>query len=117
VVLGLVHYAQFVQLPGSLFQGHVDWILFNDGDIFQFQGRIVMGELVQGRSKYTDEDRRKAVVEYCVSGVMTKVSDATGIPDTTLCTWKNKSDWWDDLVATVRSEIDEQLQPGLGREY
>jgi hypothetical protein len=40
---------------------------------------------------------------------MTKVSDATGIPDTTLCTWKNKSDWWDDLVATVRSEIDEQI--------
>lgn len=68
-----------------------------------------MGELVQGRSKYTDEDRRRAVVEYCVSGMMTKVSDATGIPDTTLSTWKNKTDWWDELVATVRGEINEHI--------
>ena len=66
-----------------------------------------MGEMVQGRSKYSDKDRRRAVVEYCVSGVMTKVSDATGIPDTTLSLWKNKSDWWDDEVAAVRNETNE----------
>ena len=68
-----------------------------------------MGELVQGRSKYSDEDRRKAVVEYCVSGLMTKVSAVTGIPDTTLSLWKNKSDWWDSEVAAVRSEINEHI--------
>ena len=68
-----------------------------------------MGKLVQGRSKYSDQDRRRAVVEYCVSGVMTKVSDATGIPDTTLSLWKNKSDWWDDEVAAVRNEINERI--------
>jgi len=68
-----------------------------------------MGELVNGRSKYSDEDRRRAVVEYCVSGLMTKVSTVTGIPDTTLATWKNKSDWWEELTATVRSEISERI--------
>ncbi len=68
-----------------------------------------MGELVHGRSKYTDEDRRRAVIEYHVSGLMTKVSDVTGIPETTLATWKNKTDWWDDLVVTVRSEINEVI--------
>ena len=68
-----------------------------------------MGKLVHSRSKYSDEDRRRAVVEYCVSGNMLKVSEVTGIPDTTLATWKNKSPWWDDEVATVRDEISEQI--------
>ena len=68
-----------------------------------------MGELVQGRSKYSDEDRRRAVVEFCTNGVMTRVSDATGIANTTLTHWKNKSDWWDGLVAQVRNEIGEQI--------
>ncbi|MCZ6686989.1 MAG: hypothetical protein O7C69_04730, partial [Gammaproteobacteria bacterium] len=53
----------------------------------------------QPGSKYTDEDRRRAVIEYCVHGVMSKVVKITGIPDTTLAHWKNKSDWWDTLVA------------------
>jgi len=43
-----------------------------------------MSELVKSGSKYSDEDRRKAVVEYCVNGVMSKVSDCTDIPETTL---------------------------------
>ena len=68
-----------------------------------------MSELVKARSKYTDDQRRQAVVEYCVSGLMTKVSDSTGIPETTLATWKNQSDWWDDLVVAVRSEINEVI--------
>ncbi len=70
----------------------------------RLQDQKIMGELVHGRSKYTDEDRRRAVIEYHVSGLMTKVSDVTGIPETTLATWKNQSDWWDDLVVSVRNE-------------
>ncbi len=71
----------------------------------RLQDQKIMGELVHGRSKYTDEDRRRAVIEYHVSGLMTKVSDVTGIPETTLATWKNQSDWWDTLTVAVRSEI------------
>jgi len=65
-----------------------------------------MGKLVASRSKYTDDQRRQAVG---VSGLMTKVSESTGIPETTLATWKNKTDWWDDLVVAVRSEINEVI--------
>jgi len=68
-----------------------------------------MGKLVASRSKYTDDQRRQAVVEYCVNGLMTKVSESTGIPETTLATWKNNTDWWDDLVVSVRSEINEVI--------
>ena len=49
-----------------------------------------MGELVQGRSKYSDEDRRRAAVEYCVSGLMTKVSECTDIPETTLSLYPDR---------------------------
>ena len=68
-----------------------------------------MGKLVASRSKYTDDQRRQAVVEYCVNGLMTKVSESTGIPETTLATWKNKTVWWDDLVVSVRSEINDRI--------
>ena len=68
-----------------------------------------MGDLAKSGSKYSDEDRRRAVVEYCVAGNMTRVSDITGIPNTTLAHWKNKSDWWDELIVEVRNEIAEQI--------
>ena len=68
-----------------------------------------MGELVKSGSKYSDEDRRRAVVEFCVHGVMTKVAKVTGIPEQTLATWKNKTDWWDDLVGEARTEIGERI--------
>jgi len=66
-------------------------------------------KLVKPGSKYTDEDRRSAVVEYCVMGNMTKVSDQTGIPQTTLSHWKRNTDWWVELVAEVRTEISDQI--------
>ncbi len=68
-----------------------------------------MGELVKTGSKYSNKDRRRAVIEYCVHGVMSKVSEITDIPDTTLAYWKNKSPWWDEMVAEVRDEINEQI--------
>ena len=69
-----------------------------------------MNELVQTGSKYSDEDRRQAVAYYCVLGVMSKVSQATDIPTTTLAHWKNKSDWWDGMVAEVRIEKEAEIQ-------
>ena len=62
-------------------------------------------------SKYTDEERRGAALEYGVYGNMAKVARITGIPETTLFYWKNHSGWWDTLVVEVRGEkADEQRQ-------
>ena len=62
-------------------------------------------------SKYTDEERRGAALEYGVYGNMAKVARTTGIPETTLFYWKNHSDFWDTLVVGVRGEkADEQRQ-------
>ena len=48
-------------------------------------------------------------MEYCTNGVMAKTSTATGIPETTLAHWKNKSEWWDELLVEVRSEINQSI--------
>ncbi len=67
-----------------------------------------MSKLVRQGSKYTDEDRRRAVVEYCTIGNMTKVASSMNIPRTTLSTWL-KTEWWDELVVEVRQEINERI--------
>ena len=63
-----------------------------------------MGNLVETGSKYTDEDRRRAVLEYSLTGSLTKVASRTGIPRKTLSDWKNKSDWWVEVIAKVRHQ-------------
>ena len=66
---------------------------------------------VERGSKYTDQQRREAVVEYGIHGNMTKVAEVTGIPETTLAGWKNHSDWWVTLLAEARSEISDRILP------
>ena len=67
-----------------------------------------MSDLVIPGSKYSNEDRRKAVVEYCTAGNITKVAVNTGIPRTTLNDW-TRSEWWDELVVEVRHEINDRI--------
>jgi len=62
-----------------------------------------MGNHVRAGSKYTDEDRRRAVLEYAISGNMAQVSRSTSIAESTLCNWR-QSEWWGELLEEVRSE-------------
>jgi len=66
---------------------------------------------VEKGSKYTNQQRREAVVEYGIHGNMTKVAEVTGIPETTLAYWKNKTDWWVTVFAEVCSEISGRILP------
>ena len=67
-----------------------------------------MSELVKQGSKYTDEERRRAVLEYALCGSVTKVAKSMGIPKRTVNDWK-KTDWWDELDAKVRHEKNDQI--------
>ena len=67
--------------------------------------------LVEQGSKYTDEQRREAAVLYASKGVMSAVSRDTGIPESTLCEWKNKSSWWVTVLEEARSEISDRILP------
>ena len=62
-----------------------------------------MGNMVEQGSKYTDEQRHDAAIQYAVLGNMKKVAKQTGIPRTTIISWR-KQDWWDELIAEVRGE-------------
>ena len=67
-----------------------------------------MSELVGPGSKYTDEDRRRVVGEYCVTGNLQAVSKSTGIPRTTLIGWMN-ADWWVSLHDEVRQQTSAKI--------
>ena len=65
--------------------------------------------LVPTGSKYTDEDRRKAVVLYAVVGTDQAVSKELGIPYSTISGWR-KTDWWEQESVRVRDEIEDKLR-------
>ena len=66
-----------------------------------------MSKFAAKGSKYTDDQKAEAAIQYAILGNMKKVAKATGIPRTTIIGWK-KADWWDDLVAKVRTEKTEE---------
>jgi len=67
------------------------------------QGLVVKG------SKYTDEDRRKAVVLYLVLGTDTAVAKELGYPRNTVTNWRH-SDWWEQEAVLVGHEIEDKLR-------
>jgi len=54
-------------------------------------------------SKYTAEQKADVAIQYAISGNMKKVARQSGIPRTTIISWQ-KQPWWDEFIATVRSE-------------
>ena len=64
-----------------------------------------MSDMVPSGSKYSDSQRKEAIVMYAIEGVGSVVSKATGVPESTLCNWL-KTDWANDLLTEVRSAND-----------
>ena len=60
-------------------------------------------------SKYGNEDRRSAVLNYQLPGSYKKTAEVTGIPASTIRGWA-KSDWWLDVSTTVRAETDDKVR-------
>ena len=56
-------------------------------------GEPVKNEQIMEGSKYSDEDRRRAVIEYHIHGTQTKVAEIMNIPQTTLSGWIN-TEWF-----------------------
>jgi hypothetical protein len=49
-----------------------------------------------------------AAIQYVLLGSVRRVAEATGIPIRTLYDWQ-KTDWWETLVAQVRTEMEGEL--------
>jgi hypothetical protein len=58
-------------------------------------------------SKYTNEQRIDAVVNYMILGTLSKASEACGIPLTTLYDWK-QTEWWEPLAEEARNEKEDE---------
>jgi hypothetical protein len=65
--------------------------------------------LVPTGSKYTDADRRRAVVLYIVLGTDTAVAKELGCPRRTVGDWR-RTDWWEQESTVVRHEIEDKLR-------
>lgn len=68
-----------------------------------------MARPAKSGSTYTNDDKRRAVMVWVMSGNMTDVSRKTGIPQTTLSYWRRHAEWWDSLVAEIRTEKNGEL--------
>ncbi len=73
-----------------------------------------MSNLVGPGSKYSDEDRRQAVLEYAIYGSFTRVAKSMDIPRQTLSAW-GRTDWWKPLLSEVEHEKNTEIAAGLGR--
>ena len=73
-----------------------------------------MGDLVHSGSKYCDQVRRQAVLEYAIYGSFTRVAKSMDIPRQTLSAW-GRTDWWKPLLSEVEHEKNTEIAAGLGR--
>jgi len=65
-------------------------------------------------SKYGNQERIEAIVNYTIHGSFKKAAKATGIPASTIRDWA-KTEWWLEATALVRSEKEAELYAGFTR--
>ena len=62
--------------------------------------------------QYSLRDKRQAVIEYQVNGVVKDTAKKLNMPRTTLRQWM-KTEWWDDLVTENQGYINDRVQAQL----
>ena len=65
-------------------------------------------------SVHSSDDRRIAAIQVVLLGSMRRTAEATGIPVRTLYDWQ-KTDWWETLVAQVRTEMEGEIDATLSK--
>lgn len=57
--------------------------------------------------RWPDDKRMEALNVFAVTGSYTKAEQHTGIPNNTICQWREE-DWWVDGLARIREEKQEE---------
>ena len=60
------------------------------------------------RSKYSDEDRRRVVIEYHIHGTQTRVSKITGIPRRTISDW-TQTEWFVEQSQAMEAQTEQLI--------
>jgi hypothetical protein len=61
-----------------------------------------------GKGEWSEVDKIRAVAIYLEVGVLTKVSEMTGVPVETLRNWKI-APWWTEVKGKIMNEHDEEI--------
>lgn len=69
---------------------------------------------LQHGSKYSNEERAKAVYAYVATGTLKRTSLVVSIPVPTLQDWRSKA-WWAELITRVHEEKKEEYNSGFSR--
>ena len=67
-----------------------------------------MSDMVPTGSKYTDEQRTQAAIQYAIQGSFAKIEQELSIPKSTVHSWKQE-EWWVEIVEQVRTEKADEL--------
>jgi len=67
-----------------------------------------MNEQIMERSKYSDEDRRRVVIEYHIHGTQTKVAKITGIPRRTISDW-TQTEWFVEQSQAMEAQAEQLI--------
>src|SRR5262245_2160842 len=59
-------------------------------------------------SCYSDEEKREAALLFSIHGSMRKVSEVTGIPNSTLSGWRQQ-EWWSTILGEVQDEANARI--------
>jgi len=71
-------------------------------------GSQYTNEQIMERSKYSDEDRRRAVIEYYIHGTQTKVAEITGIPRRTISDW-TQTEWFVEQSQAMEAQTEKKI--------
>ncbi len=74
-----------------------------------------MTTALRKKRTYSDEDKRQAVGLYLVLGVMSKVSEQLSIPERTLNTWRNETEWWNELAADAKQATTDRIKASIDK--
>lgn len=65
---------------------------------------------------YTPEERREIVRQLLLLGTMGRVSEALGVPESTIKSWKfSQREWWDRTINELVTEMEGDYRPNWVR--
>jgi hypothetical protein len=65
---------------------------------------------------YTDAEKREVLRQYLVLGTYQKAADASGVPLSTIRSWKHlEREWWDRTCNELITELEGEYRPGWVR--
>ncbi len=70
-------------------------------------------DIYDPRAKIDPEMKIHAAMCFMMAGTVTGCANLCGIDSRTISNWKNKSQWWDAVLAKVRKEKQDELDAAL----